>query len=89
MISVKMFMTPIAIQRPSTDVTSPSWYNQGLEVSGRTATLISDMMPNIDASALDAHPRRVLFDSWARRVKRKETESLPVQSERRKTMSVA
>jgi hypothetical protein len=89
MISVKMLMTPIAIQRPRTDVTSPSWYNQGLEVSGRTATLMSDMMPNIDASALAAHPRRVLFDSWARRVKRKETESFPIHVERTKMRSVA
>jgi len=89
MISVKMLMTPIAIQRPRTEVTSPSRYSQGCVVSGLIATLMSDMMPNIDTSALDANPKRVLFDSWARRVKRKETESFPIHVDSRKMRSVA
>jgi len=40
-------------------------------------------MLKVEMRALRETPRRVLFDSWARRVKRKETESLPVQVERR------
>jgi hypothetical protein len=48
-----------------------------------------EVMLNIDDSTVRAWPRRILFDSLASRVNRKETESLPVQSERRKTMSVA
>ena len=51
--------------------------------------MMSDMMPNIDANALAANPRRVLFDSWARRVKRKETESFPTHVERMNKRSVA
>jgi hypothetical protein len=47
------------------------------------ATLMKDIIPNTDISALRAQPSRDLFDSWARRVKRKETESLPVHVERR------
>ena len=47
-----------------------------------------DVMPNIDSSTVRAWPNRILFDSLASRVKRDETESLPVQSERRKMMSV-
>jgi hypothetical protein len=51
--------------------------------------LKTDVMLNIDSSTVRAWPRRILFDSRASRVKRKETESLLVQSERRKMMSVA
>lgn len=50
-----------------------------------------DVMLNIDSSTVRAWPNRILFDSLASRVKRNETESLPVQSERskrRKMMSV-
>lgn len=50
---------------------------------------MKDVTPNVDISALRAQPSLDLFDSWARRVKRKETESLPVQVERRKMRSVA
>lgn len=50
---------------------------------------MNDIMPNVDISALKAQPRRDLFDSCARRVKRKETESFPVHEERRKMRSVA
>jgi hypothetical protein len=52
-------------------------------VLGRTAALMKDIILNVDTSPLRDQPSRVLFDSWARRVKRKETESLPVQVERR------
>jgi hypothetical protein len=47
------------------------------------AKLTKDIMLDVEMRALRETPRRVLLDSWARRVKRKETESLPVQVERR------
>jgi hypothetical protein len=47
------------------------------------ATLRRDIMLKVEIRALRETPRRVLLDSWARRVKRKETESLPVHVERR------
>jgi hypothetical protein len=52
-------------------------------VFGRRATLRRDIMLKVEMRALRETPSRVLLDSWARRVKRKETESLPVQVERR------
>ena len=87
--SIRILKAPVAAHRARTDDTSASPYLQGCERSLLSAMLKIDTMLNIDSNIVRAWPRRILFDSRASRVKRKETESLLAQSERRKMMSVA
>lgn len=52
-------------------------------------TLRMEMKPIADMNAVRIQPMRDLLVSLARRVKRKETKILLLQTERRKRMSVA
>lgn len=84
-----MLRAAVADQRARVDCSLLAWCIHGWERLPFNAMLKMDIMLYIDSRAVRAWPRRILLDSRASRVKRKETESLLVQSERRKMMSVA
>jgi hypothetical protein len=87
--SIMTLKTAVPIQRASTRGTSPSRYIQGCRRSPRNAMLTMELVPNTRHSVVRTRPRYIFLDSLASRLKRRETESLLHQSEKRKRMSVA